>query len=97
MKIGQSVKQVRKKKGISQKDLCKSIGITQSYLSQVENDKKTPSIDVLETISNHFDMPLSIMLWFSLKEEDIEEHKREIYRSLKPVLDEMVNSLITSK
>lgn len=97
MKIGQSVKQVRKKRGISQKNLCKSVGITQSYLSQVENNKKTPSISVLNDIADYFEMPLSIMLWFSLKEEDIDDNKKEIYRNLKPVLDEMVNTLIEQR
>ena len=41
MNIGNQIRRLRKQKGITQKDLADSIGVTQPYLSQIESGKGT--------------------------------------------------------
>lgn len=94
MKIGQSVKKVRKLKGVNQGEFSKTIGITQSYLSLIENDKRMPSMDLLEKMAKCFGMPLQFMLWFSITEDQIADSKLEFYRALKPAMDEIVNAIM---
>ena len=40
----QSLKQTRKDKGISRKDIAEFVGITQANISQIESGKQSPSI-----------------------------------------------------
>lgn len=47
------IRSIRVSKGISQKQLADSIGITRQYLSEVENSKKLPSIKLAYLIANY--------------------------------------------
>ena len=94
MKIGQSIKKVRKLKGFNQGKFSKAIGVTQSYLSLIENDKKKPSLDLLDRISKVVEVPVQFIVWFSVSESDVPEHKKETYRTLKPVLDTIVEGIM---
>jgi XRE family transcriptional regulator, regulator of sulfur utilization len=95
MKIGQSIKHIRKTKSKqNQFDFAQSIGITQAYLSRIENDHCKPTLDVLERVSDHCGVPISIVLWFGVVEDDIHEDKRQIFRVLKPTIDGMMDQII---
>src|SRR3712207_4427205 len=49
--IGACIKAKRKKLGLSQMQLAASVEIGQGYLSEIENDAKMPSPDVLKRIA----------------------------------------------
>ena len=49
------LKSIRYKNKLSQKDLAKKIGITQSHLSKIENNKFSPHIKTLIDISEVLD------------------------------------------
>ncbi len=48
--LGSRVRAVRKQKGLKQKDLALRIGCQGSHLSDIESDRKKPSIDTLKRI-----------------------------------------------
>ncbi len=52
--IGQRIRQIRKEKGLSQKKFAERIGISQNYLSQIENDKFKPARPLLISIEYRF-------------------------------------------
>ena len=54
MVIHQRITRVRKHKGMSQKEFSTTIGISQSYLSEVESGKSKPSLELLSGIVNRF-------------------------------------------
>ena len=93
MNIGIAIRTIRKERTpqLNQSEFAKLIGITQTYLSQIETGSKTPTISVLEKISKEFEIPLPIIFWLGINEEDIAEHKREYFRFLKPTVDAMIN------
>ena len=45
--IGQRIRQIRNEKGLSQNNFANIIGISQNYLSQIENDKFKPAQPLL--------------------------------------------------
>jgi len=95
MTIGQSIRLVRKTRvKENQKDFARNVGVGQAYLSQIENDRKTPSIQLLKAISKHVDIPLPILFWNGLEETDIHTDKIEAFRIIKPTIDAMINSII---
>ena len=91
MKYGQAIKDLRVNKMKQTQNLfAQSVGITQTYLSQIENEAKKPSTELLERIAKHVDIPLSILMWFALTEADIQKDKLESYRMLKPAADNVI-------
>lgn len=56
-----TLKVIRKGKNIRQGDLAKSIGITQTYLSLIESNKRIPSITIIEDICKELDCELRII------------------------------------
>lgn len=63
--LGKKIKDIRLGKGVSLRDLAKHIGLTRSFLSQVERGKTNPSIASLEKIAQ----ALGIGLSYFFKEE----------------------------
>lgn len=95
MNIGQSIKKLRKDMTISQSDLASNAGISQTYLSQIENGAKNPSTDVLNKIAFELDIPLPILYWYGLEREDIKPSKHKAYMFLKPSIDAMIEQFFT--
>jgi transcriptional regulator with XRE-family HTH domain len=59
MQLGQRIKQRRKELKLSQRALAQRVGLTPGFLSQIEHNLITPSIDSLREISKVLDVPLS--------------------------------------
>jgi len=51
MNIGKAIKKTRKDSGYNQVDFSTKVGITQAFLSQLENNKKDPSISTLRKMA----------------------------------------------
>lgn len=63
--LNQALRLIRSYHDLSQTQLCFDLGISNSYLSEIESGKKQPSIDILKKYSEKFDLPLSSILFFS--------------------------------
>ncbi len=50
MKLYETIKDIRKKAGMTQIDFANAIGCRQNTLSDYENGKSTPSVEVLRLI-----------------------------------------------
>ncbi|WP_454059748.1 helix-turn-helix domain-containing protein [Elizabethkingia ursingii] len=71
MNLGTVIKDIRKQRGQTQTEFADSCGITQTYLSQIENNAKEPNLSTLKEISKNLDLPLPILFYLSLNEDDI--------------------------
>lgn len=56
MNFGEKLKQIRIDKGMTQPQCAETLGIEQSYLSKLENDKSVPSAEMFSTIVSGFGM-----------------------------------------
>jgi transcriptional regulator with XRE-family HTH domain len=56
--LGERIRRRRKKKGLSLRALGEEIGVTASFLSQIERDLASPSISTLRRIAEALDTPL---------------------------------------
>ena len=54
--IGKRIKELRKKKGLSQAEFAKTVGISQPHLSRVENGYENISKSVQELITIRFSL-----------------------------------------
>ena len=60
--VGNLIKELRKKSKLSLKDLAEKIGMTPSFLSQVENNKTALSLSALKKIAREFNVKMSYIL-----------------------------------
>lgn len=56
--IGERIKEIRKLRGITQKDLSEMVYVTQSYISRIELNKETPTDMLLKLIALDFNVSL---------------------------------------
>jgi len=95
MEIGKLIKDLRMKAGLSQGQLAKSVGITSSAVSQIESGKVEPKKDILDAIANEL-LPgaKGKVLWaLSVTENDIPEHKREIFNKIMPGVKNLIETV----
>lgn len=92
MKVGNIISSIRKERGLKQIELARKAGISKSYMSQIENDKKIPDTEILEAISNSLGLPLPILLLRGIVEEDIPSgNKKQIMRDILPTIENLTN------
>lgn len=60
--INKRVKQVREREGLTQKDFAAQIGVSRSFLSEIEAGKVKPSIETLIGIVTHYQIDPSWLL-----------------------------------
>jgi len=61
--VGKGIKFVRLASGLRQGEMAKRLGISQNYLSLIENSKAEPSMALLRKISETFGIPVTFLLW----------------------------------
>lgn len=70
--LNQALRLIRSFHDMSQTELSETLGISKSYLSEIESGKKQPTLEILDKYSKEFDIPLSSILFFS---ETIDSNK----------------------
>jgi len=70
--IGDTIKKLRRIYGFSASEMSKNLEISPSYFSEIENNRKQPTLELLNRFSKIFDIRLSslILLSENLDEED---------------------------
>lgn len=62
MSIGQNIKSIRKKRNLTQTKFAQSLNISRTYLSDLENNRKSPSIDTINKIAKKLNVPTMHLL-----------------------------------
>lgn len=93
MNLGDTIHRLRKQKGVAQIELAKMAGITQAYLSGIENNKREPNLSTLKKLSETLDIPLPIIFFLSLDENDIPERKIEAFKMIAPSVKSYLSQL----
>lgn len=91
MNLGTVIKDIRKQRGQTQIEFASGCGITQTYLSQIENNNKEPNLATLRGISNKLEIPLPILFFLSLNEEDVSPEKRKAFEIINPSVKSLIN------
>ena len=73
MRLGTAVKEIRKSKGFSQRELAYKIGISVNALCQIEINKTFPHQTTMQSICDNLGISLAYLLIFSIEEKDVKE------------------------
>lgn len=63
--LGEALRLIRVYHDLTQTQLSYELGLSNSFLSEVESGKKVPSLEILERYSARFDISMSSLLFFS--------------------------------
>ena len=56
---------------LKQIELAEQLDLSKSYVSEIENGNRTPSLEVIEKYADNFNVPVSSIMFFS---EQLEKH-----------------------
>lgn len=70
MDVGARLQMIRKMKGLSQRELAKRVGVTNSTISMIEKNNVSPSVSSLKKVLSG--IPISIGDFFTMEIENIE-------------------------
>ncbi len=59
VRLGNRIRTLRRERGWTQVEMAEMLGVDRSYLSEIENGKKDPSLRVLKTLADGFELRLS--------------------------------------
>lgn len=76
--MGEVLKKIRTIYGYTAKEMSSHLGISPSYLSEIENNKKRPSLDLLEKYSEIFEIKVSSIIAMSENYDDDIKNKKGI-------------------
>lgn len=74
--IGDVLQRLRKIYGYTGAEMSKNLGISVSYLSEIENNKKPPSLELLEKYSAVYEIKLSSLILLSENYDEAEKKKK---------------------
>lgn len=109
--LGSKIKELRKRKGLSLRELGEEINMNYSHLSRLENGQKIPSLETIELLADYFGVKASHFLDEAESDEltdDEEELLNDLDLSLedikekynltfqgKPLTDDELSDIIT--
>lgn len=70
--LGEALRLIRVYHDLTQTQLSFELGVSNSFLSEIESGKKTPTLELLSKYGERFQIPLSSLLFFS---ENLEKSK----------------------
>jgi transcriptional regulator with XRE-family HTH domain len=82
MSLGHVLKLIRTNKGFNQKEMADLLGISQNYLSLIESEKKTPSVDRISEMAKNLKVSSDALVFASsdvpgeLSPKDQKDYKR---------------------
>lgn len=63
--LGEALRLIRVYHDLKQKQAAERLGVSTSYLSEIERGQKTPTLDIIERYARTFDMPISAIMFFA--------------------------------
>lgn len=93
VELGQTLLRWRKRRGLTQAELSQKSGLSQVFISLLENGNKQPSLETLEVLSKCLDVPVAVIVFQASSEEDMETKTGQaIYKELSSALKRLADA-----
>lgn len=80
--LGKSIKLCRSALGLSQEDLASRIGVSVSYISLIEKNKRDPSMSLIEKISTALEIPVSLLTFMGADPDELKGVPEDVREKL---------------
>lgn len=91
MDLGKAIKTIRVSKGLTQRQLAKAIGCSETNMLFMETGRTFPRKSKIDAICKVLGIPMSYLLMFSITPDDIPEDKKSL---LEPMRNEFTRELL---
>ena len=61
-RLGKNLKQIRTQKGMTQGDIVRALGVSRSFVSNIENGKTNPTLSTIKRIADALDVSVDRLL-----------------------------------
>lgn len=96
MNIGNAIKDLRLQQGLKQQQFADKCGLSQSYLSSIEKNRKEPTLSILKQIADGLRVPTPVLVFFALDYEDIDDSKIDAFKMLEPSIKGLISDVFIS-
>jgi XRE family transcriptional regulator, regulator of sulfur utilization len=93
MKTNETIKRLLKERKISQKELAKRIGKSQTAVSQILKGNYNPNPETMNKISNVLNVPIPVISYLSLDRNDVPDNKKQLFDILNPSVNNLINEI----
>ncbi len=62
IQVARAVKDLRRRNGLSQRELAARMGVPRTYISKIENEKATPTLGSLDRLATALQVHISVLL-----------------------------------
>jgi len=94
MNVGNAIKQIRRAKKLTQSEVAKGAGISQTAFSQIETGASDPHKKTLEAIATALGTKVSVIALLAIDASDVAENKKEAYNKIMPSLRKLMLQLL---
>ena len=91
MNLGQAIKQIRG--NMRQRDFANLVGISQTYLTQIEKGHKNPNISIVNKITKVTGIPPAIIMVLGLEQTDLPSETQVNHTMLKSFIQAPLREL----
>lgn len=92
MHIGRAIRLCRIQQNLSQSQLATLAGLSVSYLSLLEREKRDPALSTVEHIADSLHMPLFLLVFLASPETELESLNIQLREKLSDVALRMLNN-----
>lgn len=82
MSFGNALKMCRTQKKVSKTKLAELSGLSISYLTLLEKDKRDPNLSTIEKICDALNIPISIFIFLAFDKKEIDGISHELAKQL---------------
>ena len=91
MKIGEVLKQERIDAGLTQVQVCKKAKLSQTFLSQVEGNKKYLSPQMLKKLCKVYGTLPAFVVWKAIEETDVKPKHKDAFNKVNKSVIDLIN------
>ncbi|KZE38542.1 DNA-binding protein [Bhargavaea cecembensis] len=92
MEIGSKIRAIRKRKGLTIAQMSEQTGLSRGFISNIENDHTSPSLNTLQAIAAFLDVPLPYLLLEKKEHMKVVRKAERVYTSFNDIKIEHLTS-----
>lgn len=92
MDLGNAIKEIRSKLGLTQNEVCEMTGLTQGFYSHIENGNSIPSIPTLSKIGAAFKIPVFFIISLATNKNELPKIARRCHEDIKTIIESIINN-----
>lgn len=92
MSFGNALKMCRTQKKVSKTQLAQLSGLSISYLTLLEQDKRDPNLSTIEKICDALNIPISIFIFLAFDKNEIDGINHELAKLLSLTALQLIES-----